>query len=57
MSNKMSKRDIISVLYEYGYDKSELREMSLGELRDLYDEVVDESLSDMLPNETYDEYM
>lgn len=57
MSNRMSKREIISILYEYGYDKSELREMSLEELRDLYEEVVDESLSDMLPNETYGEYM
>ena len=39
----------------YHKDPEELAEMSFDELKDLYDDITD--TSDMLPNETFDEFM
>lgn len=44
--------ELINIYHE---DPEELSEMSFDELKDLYNDITD--MSDMLPNETFEEFM
>lgn len=44
--------ELINIYHE---DPEELAEMSFDELKDLYNDITD--MSDMLPNETFEEFM